>query len=193
MKLKRDKYLVEEEYKALLGAARLRRHKHAVRDYAMLAVGGLAGLRAKEIAGLRHGDLGRIEERPAFLCVTRAKKRKFVQEDVALPVHAALALLKYVRTLPQTERQPWLRVFPLSTRQIGRLFKTYARRARLNPNYSAHALRHYRGVSLYESTKDINLVKESLGHSDIRYTQVYIHTVEQATRAAAVDVDLPPP
>lgn len=187
-KLTRDKYLVEEEFKRLLYAARTRPHVHAQRDYTALATCGLTGVRAKELAHLRIEDLSRIEERPAVLRVTRAKKRRFVQEDVGLPVTAALALQKYVRLLSPEERQPWCRVFPLTTRQLGRLFKVYSGLAGLNPRYSIHALRHYRGLKLYAETKDVLLVKESLGHSKLETTMIYVHVVDQFERAASVDV-----
>lgn len=188
-KLTRDKYLVDEEFKKLLYAARTRPHVHAQRDYTALVTCGLTGVRAKELAHLRIEDLSRIEERPAVLRVTRAKKRRFVQEDVGLPVTAALALQKYVRLLPPEERQPWSRVFPLTTRQLGRLFKVYSGLAGLNPRYSIHALRHYRGLKLYAETKDVLLVKESLGHSKLETTMIYVHVVDQFERAASVDIE----
>lgn len=187
-KLTRDKYLVDEEFKRLLYVAKTRPHVHAFRDYTALATAGLTGVRAMELLHLRVEDLARIDERPAILRVTRAKRRAFVQEDVGLPVTAALALQKYLRLLPPDEKRPWDRVFPLTTRQLGRLFKLYARLAGLNSRYSIHALRHYRGLKLYAETKDVLLVKESLGHSKLETTMIYVHVVDQFQRAAGVDL-----
>lgn len=188
MKLKRDKYLTTDEFKRLLYSARTRPHMHAARDHAMLAVGGLAGLRAVELVGIRVGDLDRIEERPAVVGVWTAKKRGSKYEDVAVPATAALALLKYVRSLPAAERRPWSRVFPMTTRQANRIFRLYARKAGLSSKYTVHALRHFRGVQLYAETHDIVLVKEALRHDDIRSTQVYVHTVDHAQKVGAIDI-----
>jgi len=191
VKLERDKYLVEDEYKRILYAARTRPHVHAARDFAMLAAGGLCGLRVSELIGLRPGDLSRVEERPAVIGVWTAKQRGGRRYDeVATPATAALALVKYLRTLRGDAREPWSRLFPLTARQANRLFKRYALLAGLSANYSIHALRHFRGVQLYSETHDINLVREALRHEDIRSTMIYVHTVDHAEKAGAIDVTL---
>ncbi|RLI02558.1 hypothetical protein DRO30_02435 [Candidatus Bathyarchaeota archaeon] len=50
-----------------------------------------------------------------------------------------------------------------------------------NPDYlkiHPHSFRHWYGTDLYAKTKDLVLVKERLGHSDIKSTMVYIQLVQ---------------
>ncbi len=188
MKLKREKYLLEDEYKRLLYAARTRPHKNAKRDLALLATGGLGGLRAIEIVGFRHGDTDRLDEK--VLRVRTAKRRKVQYDDVAAPPNLVAVLKAYIRSLPAAQRQPWERVFPLTTRQAGRIFKIHARIAGLNPRYSIHSLRHFRGIMAYQKEKDINFAKESLRHASLASTQTYVHTVDMLQKGAALDVDM---
>lgn len=188
MKLKREKYLLEDEFKRLLYAARTRPHKNARRDLAMLAVGGLCGLRAIEIIGIRHGDLDRLDEK--VLRVRTAKRRKVQYDDVAAPPNVVTVLTQYVRSLPAGQRNPWDRVFDVTTRQAGRAFKIYARIAGLNHRYSIHALRHFRGMQAYEKEKDINFAKETLRHASLASTQTYMHTVDMLKKGSALDVDM---
>ena len=190
MKLERDKYLVEDEFKRLIYAARTRPHVNSERDYAMLATTGLCGLRDVELIGVRHADLARLNEKPSVVRVRTAKRRKVQYDDVAVPPTAVNAIVVYLKTLGPADRRPFDRVFPVSTRQAGRIFKQYAKIAGLNPKYSIHALRHYRGVSLYMAHHDIVLVKEALRHASLASTQIYVHTVDQIEKASAVDVDM---
>ncbi|HWT00220.1 MAG TPA: tyrosine-type recombinase/integrase [Pyrinomonadaceae bacterium] len=55
-----------------------------------------------------------------------------------------------------------------------------------------HALRRSIGTHLLEKTKgDIDLVREYLGHVDVRTTQIYIHRGDRARRLAAENVSVP--
>lgn len=49
---------------------------------------------------------------------------------------------------------------------------------------SAHSLRHTTATIMYESTKDILLVKEFLGHKSIESTMIYTHISERELRDA---------
>lgn len=198
MKLPRDKYILEEEFRALLNAALVRAHKNAQRDYTLLCLAGLAGLRVIEVTSLLVCDLRLRETRVRCgaeevygIIRVRSAKRKAkdggpVYEEVFLPETARAALDRYVRSLPTKERQSWSRVFPLTTRACESLFKRYCALARLNPKYSFHALRHFRGLTVYEATKDIQLTREALRHAKIATTEIYVHTAD-LSRAAAVD------
>lgn len=190
MKLTRDKYLVPDEFKRLLYAARTRPHVNSVRDFALLATGGLVGCRVSELTGVRIADL-MLSSDPPFIRVRRRKKRQRAPvDDVVVPATAARAIAAYLRVLPEAERLPHCRLFPLTTRQANRVFKHYCGLAGLSAEYSIHALRHYRGLTLWEETRDVELVREALGHTNIASTQVYIHTMDHMKRTAAVDVVL---
>lgn len=186
-RLDRDRYLVDDEVRRLLYAARTRPHVNAQRDHAFLSVVAGAGLRCVEALGIRVGDLARIEDRPASLTVRTAKRRGgAVIEDVDVEPGVALTLLKFLRTIPATERTPHRRVFPMTPRQARRVFKRYAEIAGLNPKYKIHGLRHYRGTKVYAETGDLMLTKAALRHSAIASTQIYVHLVDRAKRLAEI-------
>lgn len=198
MKLERHKFLLEDEAKRLLQAARSRfcrtrkrRHIHAARDYALLAVGFNTGLRAIELTGIRIGDLRGVigptrAERPAKVRVRRAKKREEVWEELALPDTARTALVEHLGELGEKHASD--RVFPISVRQVERLFKYYLKAAGLDTSYSPHAMRHARGVMLYEKHRDLTIVKAALGHASIASTEQYLHAVDLQPKLAATDV-----
>lgn len=201
MKLPRDKYLIPDEFRRLLYAARVRPHKHQKRDLALLSVCGHLGLRRSELIAVRMGDLlfpldlgPRPPGDPALVRVRTLKRKdargQGVYREVGLHDSARLPLIHYVRTLEPGEREPWSRVFPLTAWEAGYLFKRYAKLAGLNPRYSIHALRHTRGLMLYAARKDAKLVQLELGHAQMASTEVYIHTVEGAEIAATVGIDM---
>jgi integrase/recombinase XerD len=193
-KLTRDKYLSPDEFKRICYAARTRPHVNALRDYAFILVVALAGLRVGEAIALRVGDLSDQDESTApLLAVCAEKKRREGKAlpiyDMGLPKSAARALRAYIRSLPEGARMPWSRVFPFTRQQGHNLFKHYARLAGLNPRYSIHALRHFRGVQVYEQTRDIKLCQRALRHENVKTTEVYVHLVQATQDMAAIDVE----
>ena len=51
-------------------------------------------------------------------------------------------------------------------------------------NYTVHSLRHTFATYLYDSSKDILIVKEALGHSSIEATEIYTHVMPEAIKNA---------
>ena len=49
---------------------------------------------------------------------------------------------------------------------------------------SPHTLRHTSATIIYKETKDILIVKEFLGHADVRATEVYLHINDEEVRKA---------
>lgn len=192
MKLNRDKYITTEEFKRILYALRTRPHKHSIRDRALITVCALLGLRAKELISIRYGDL-RLSDEPPLIDVLTAKqreaKKRLVFDDMAVPPSALKALREFISTVDKNKRQPWSRVFRMTTRQAGRLFKTYSKIAGLNPKYSIHCLRHFRGMRVYEETKDLVQVRESLRHKNLTSTQIYLHAHDHHKINARIDVE----
>lgn len=192
MKLTRDKYLTEDEFKRLLACARDRRHKNAVRDRAILAVAGLCGLRSKEVISIRHADCRKLNAEVPLLDIWTAKRRSQQRhpDEVAVPRTAAHALRQWLKRCGSKKAPlPYERVFALTTSQLRRCFAYYRDRAGLNRHYSFHALRHFRGVQLYKRFKDPQLVKESLRHRRLSSTEVYIHAVDVLRKQRATDIE----
>ncbi|HCK32981.1 MAG TPA: hypothetical protein DHW10_05495 [Rhodospirillaceae bacterium] len=53
-----------------------------------------------------------------------------------------------------------------------------------------HALRRFCGTNLLKNGHDIALVKDVLGHADIKTTQVYIDTTDEEMRNAIDELDI---
>jgi integrase/recombinase XerD len=64
---------------------------------------------------------------------------------------------------------------PISIRTIQEVFKAAKKKAGLNKKAGMHSLRHSFATHLHESGIDIKYIKDLLGHSDIRTTEVYTH------------------
>lgn len=200
MKLKRDKYMLEDEFRRLLYAARTRPHVNAPRDLALLATAGLCGLRVGETVSLRLRDCSGLKREPPTIEVRTLKQKSPTLDEVSVPATAARALKVWVRILTgtsglstvtgQESDDPDRLVFKLSRRRARGLFKHYAHLAGLNSKLSFHSLRHFRGVQLYSAHRDIQLVKESLRHRRISSTEVYVVAVNALERAAKTDVTL---
>ncbi len=62
-----------------------------------------------------------------------------------------------------------------------RAIKDAVRRARILKRASAHTLRHSFASHLLQANYDIRTIQELLGHSDVRTTMIYTHTVRSIT------------
>jgi len=67
--------------------------------------------------------------------------------------------------------------------EIDRCWRACLKKAKIK-NFRFHDLRHTVGTRLAEKGVPINVIKEILGHSDIRTTMQYIHLVEGAKKEA---------
>lgn len=216
MKLDREKYMLPDELKRLLMAVRTRvrvsaggdgpwrrvgaPHPNQRRDFALLCLGAMTGLRVSELVGFRWGDLRGVHgessaERPGKLRVRRSKKRDRrtggpVYDEITFAETARKALSDFAASLPPSARDPVERVFPITVRTAERIFKTYAKRAGLPSSLSIHSMRHTHAIELFKKYKDIQLVQSALGHADIKTTQVYLHAVGQDEKLADMDIQL---
>ena len=61
----------------------------------------------------------------------------------------------------------------LSAIRIAQLFKHYVKKARLDPSYSVHCLKHSMATHMLDGGEDIMTVADHLGHKNIQNTMVY--------------------
>lgn len=152
------------------------------------ALGGVAGMRASEIRGLRRRD---VDLRRETITIRRA--RVHGEEDTPKSGHdreipiapLLLPLLKaacdglrpedYVATTH--EGTPWSDngIWAALRRACERLGISRAR---------VHGLRHHFATALFESSTDARTVQDLLGHSDLSTTQRYAHTNKARAKAA---------
>jgi integrase len=70
----------------------------------------------------------------------------------------------------------------LSTNHFNGVFDRVAKILNLD-HFTPHSFRHTFGTTIYQKTRDIELVKEILGHTDIKTTDIYTHV----TKAQQID------
>jgi integrase len=100
------------------------------------------------------------------------------------------------RKYPNADREwPWFYVFPatrtlidrsgvvrrdhLHVTQVQRAVPEAARKARLGKRITCHSFRHSFATHLLESGSDVRTIQELLGHSDLRTTSRYMHSLNR--------------
>ena len=153
---------------------------------AWLCLAAYAGLRCKEIAGLRVEDV-RVDRDPPVLHLRDTKG----DHDRVVPLGDEVWAALEHHGLPVTGY-----VFPALDR-AGRPTKNV-----LRPNYvsaevskylhgigiaaTAHQLRHWFGTTLYQRTRDLKLVAELMGHAKIETTSLYVALIPTDEAVEAV-------
>jgi site-specific recombinase XerD len=83
--------------------------------------------------------------------------------------------------LPNVNAEKWAqnRNHPITSREVGRLLKVYARRAGLEAEkISVHTLRHSAAMLRREAGDDVQKISDFLGHSNAAVTRIYLHKIE---------------
>lgn len=152
-----------------------------IRDLAILELLYSSGLRLSEIAAL---ELGHIDQQEMMIRVIDGKGGKDRLVPMGEKALQALQNWLLVRdswvidgssTVIQNSLFISKKGGTLSDRQISRRVKAYAEKSGVNINLHPHLLRHSMATHVLESSQDIRLVQELLGHADIATTQVYTH------------------
>lgn len=171
------------------------------RDRAIFLVLGRTGLRAGELVALKVQDV-MLGSSPPFLWVSTLKRRRRQRDTVLLERAVCAELKKWIYAgLPAFLRayagvpvvqSPESTLFPssdpvfwrgpMTTRNLSHLFRFYAARARLPREITLHGLRHFRAMTLYGKTQDLEFTRRELRHRSISSTGVYLHTTEERAR-----------
>lgn len=182
-----NKYLSKPELTILLRKAEdaralgvARGQKQPVRDWAIIRIALLAGLRANEISLLRVSDCfagyGRSE-----LVVRRGKGDRSrvirIGDDLKKDIRWFLAWKRengeYAEDAFLIRSQRAERMTPGA---LWRRWKKYC------PEHRLHDARHSYGTTLYAATKDLRLVQTQLGHSRPATTSIYAAVTDESIR-----------
>lgn len=161
------------------------------RDLAIVKLFLYAGLRVSELVELNLEDINYEDKSIKFY--GKGNKERYV------PLHSDTieAIKDYLpeRNKIETKNDDAQKALFLSTRgnrisarSIQLFVKKYAKMAGIKnaSKITPHKLRHTFATILYHNTKDIKVLQELLGHSNISTTQIYTHT-DQKQKKEAID------
>lgn len=146
-----------------------------LRDRAMFELAYAAGLRAEELVTL---PVSAVDfDREQVRVEGKGAKTRFVPTGEAALGAIGRWLERGRPALRPASEEPALFVSKsgrrLSTSDVRRRLRTWARQAALQGGVSPHALRHSFATHLLDGGADLRAIQELLGHSSISTTQVY--------------------
>lgn len=147
----------------------------AIRDQAIYELLYSSGLRLAEALGLTISDVYGIPEELRIL--GKGNKERIV--PVGKKARDALSL--WVEQRSEWDRAQTDRLFitkkgqSVSPRTIQRRLDLRAKAAGLDQHVHPHALRHSAATHLLESSGDLRVIQEFLGHQSLTTTQIYTH------------------
>ncbi len=180
-KSKAGRALEASELHALVRAGEAWDPPEGPRALAVLALSYAAGLRRAEVAGVLRANLD-FEHGKIALVGKRGKRR-----------------IAYIPTGWARYAQAWSDYAPprsvrligvKSPESIGRILEELRERAHVAP-FTPHDLRRSFGTHLLGTDKDLSLVRDLMGHDDIRTTMLYDRRGEEELREAVEDLPGP--
>lgn len=169
------KYLSGEEVRSLL--LTISRDMVSYRDYCMVSMAFLHGLRVSELTGLKVTDYDLLSK---TIHIRRLKGGLSTSHPLLPEESLALERWMVERKTYSGHCSPWLFLSRqgdrLSRQRFYQLLREYGQRARLPLPIHPHMLRHACGFNLAELGNDTRLIQDYLGHRNIRHTVLYTAT-----------------
>lgn len=180
-------YLSAGEAELLFRAVPKNSELKSLRDKAMIGLMALEGLRRVEIVRACVSDIGNDFEGLRLLVHGKGKERFiYPREDTARELQAYLIARGTVERDDQGEplfvqiRKGGTAMGRISRTGMNKVIDHYLLKAGLKrQGLSCHALRHTCGALLYQATRDVRAVQETLGHSNIATSAGYAHIIER--------------
>ena len=161
--------LSKEEIKRILDVA-----AKDLRFFCMFSILYSAGLRISELLELKPGD---INESRNLIRVRQGKGKKDRYTLLSRPLMKKLAEYNrlYKPKVWLFERRPGE---PFTESIVSKRLKAAAQEAGITKRIYPHLLRHSFATHLLEQGTDIKIVKELMGHNNIKTTERYVHIAD---------------
>ena len=164
--------LTRSEVRHLLSAIQKQKTPLAVRDGLMFRLMLGTGIRLASLVGLNVGDVD------LAVGTVRINGKRNVEQLVFLNPDLKRQLRAHAvgRGHPDAPLFVSSRKTRIGARQVELRFAHWLEQADIARRLSVHTLRHTFASRLYETTGDLRLVQEALGHRNITTTEIYTHT-----------------
>lgn len=151
------------------------------RDSALIDLLVSTGIRVAEAAAIKFEDV--ITHEHAVLIHGKGRKQRIIYISSPVTWQRLMLQMKSQRAFSHTaylftNRQDK----PLTSHSVEKIYKKYAKRARVNPSSTPHYLRHTFATNLLANGADLRSVQEILGHSSVATTQIYTEVSSRRKR-----------
>lgn len=152
--------------------------KNPIRNNTIIILFLSTGLRISELAHIKIKDIN-LKENTIYIHKGKGNKSRIAYFDNMCKNQ----LLKYINTIDIINLDNYL--FNISIGDIRYICRQAFKLANISEKgYTPHTLRHTAGSILFNSTRDMLIVKEFLGHSTIASTEIYVHINNNEIRNA---------
>ncbi len=181
------KYLTLAEAKSIIGIFDVNNCKFPVRNNTIIALFLNCGLRASELINIKISDLDLCNGYIRIIGKCNKERICYLNVDIKEQLSKYLDYLKVTRK--NVNMGDLLFVTRLNTRFSLRDVEIITQRAYElaglgHKGYTTHTLRHTIATIMYENNPDILLLKNFLGHSTIKATEIYTHICNDRVRCA---------
>ena len=134
------------------------------------------GLRINELTNLLIGDID-LDRGQVHVRLSKNKKDRYI----TMSSHTVRGIKKHIALNSPMDylfESPTRKGIPISKTHIRRLLKSAVAKTEIKKQVCVHTLRHTYATHQLEAGQNIMIVKESLGHADIRTTLMYLHIAQ---------------
>lgn len=163
--------------------------KNKIRDLAIVKLFLYAGLRVSELVQLNRENIDFTNQSIKFIGKGNKERILPLHTDVIDALEKYLVERKRIKIENSADENALFLSMQgrrITVRSIQLMVKKYAKLSGIKNagSITPHKLRHTFASLLYHQTKDLKILQELLGHSNISTTQIYTHTdIEQKKQA----------
>lgn len=197
MRHKIKEFLTKEERDLLLKQPS-RRTTKGIRDYCILALMVLTGLRRQEVCDLKRSSLKPAGKKLNLYIYGKGKKwRKIPIRDLDL-LYWLERYFKRVKTLNDPDAPMFFKAKkrgsdkydPITPATIRFMIDKYVKMAGIQKRITPHSLRHTFITLALQAGADLATVKSLAGHENVQTTSNYLHTTEELMEKAVERLSL---